>query len=310
VHILCGLRRCDEWSLPELWRRTCGAPTARKEAVNYRHAYHAGNFADVIKHVALVAILLRLKKKDKPFRVIDTHGGRGLYDLSGSEAVRTGEAKEGIARIRDLSGPQTLQTYLDLTRILGAGRYPGSPLIAARLLRPDDRLIAIEKHPEEFAELKKTLAIFATTRVVEADGYERLTALLPPPERRGLVLIDPPYESDDEFERGANALIEAQRKFATGIYMLWFPIKSAAAANAFAGEVANTGVSKLLRIDIDLGTQPKGDKERLSAAGLLIVNPPFGFAEEMRQIARILAPSLGRDGPAAITVNWLSGAEN
>ncbi|HEX3948847.1 MAG TPA: 23S rRNA (adenine(2030)-N(6))-methyltransferase RlmJ, partial [Steroidobacteraceae bacterium] len=239
-----------------------------------------------------------------------THAGRGLYDLSGGEAVRTGEAKEGIARIRDLSGPQTLQTYLDLTRSPGAGKYPGSPLIAARLLRPDDRLIAIEKHPEEFAELKKTLAIFATTRVVEADGYERLAALLPPPERRGLVLIDPPYESDDEFERAANALIEAQRKFATGIYMLWFPIKSAAAANAFAGEVANTGVSKLLRIDIDLGTQPKGGKERLSAAGLLIVNPPFGFAEEMRQIARILAPSLGRDGPAAITVNWLSGAEN
>jgi 23S rRNA (adenine2030-N6)-methyltransferase len=272
--------------------------------VNYRHAYHAGNFADVVKHVALVTIIEHLKKKDKPFRVIDTHAGRGLYDLSGDEALRTGEAREGIARVRDLSGPPVLQTYLDLVRSMGEGKYPGSPLIAARLLRPDDRLVAIEKHPEEFEALKKSLSIFATTRVAEADGYERLKALMPPPERRGLVLIDPPYEADDEFARAAAALIEAQRKFATGIYMLWFPIKSAAAANAFAGEIANAGMEKLLRIDIDVGAV---DKERLSAAGLLIVNPPFGFAQEMRALAPILAPALGRGGAVALTVDWLSG---
>ncbi len=145
-------------------------------------------------------------------------------------------------------------------------------------------MIAIEKHPEEFAELKKALCIFATTRVVEADGYERLNALLPPPERRGLVLIDPPYEANDEFAQAARALIDAHRKFATGIFMLWFPIKSAADANAFAGEIANAGVEKLLRIDIDLSARSQtSDKDRLSAAGLLIVNPPYGFADEMRR---------------------------
>jgi 23S rRNA (adenine2030-N6)-methyltransferase len=275
--------------------------------VNYRHAYHAGNFADVIKHVALVAIIEHLKKKDKPFRVIDTHAGRGLYDLSGEEALRTGEAREGIARVRDLSGPPALQTYLDLVRGAGEGKYPGSPLIAARLLRPADRLVAIEKHPEEFAELKKALSIFATTRVAQADGYERLKALMPPPERRGLVLIDPPYEADDEFARAAAALIEAQRKFATGIYMLWFPIKSAAAANAFTGEIANAGMEKLLRVDIDVGA---ADKERLSSAGLLIVNPPYGLAEEMRAVAGVLAPALGRGAPADISVRWLAGRDS
>jgi 23S rRNA (adenine2030-N6)-methyltransferase len=274
--------------------------------VNYRHAYHAGNFADIVKHVALVAILEHLKKKDKPFRVIDTHAGPGLYDLSGLEASRTGEAKDGADRVRTLSGSAALQIYLDILRSTGADKYPGSPLIVARLLRPTDRLVAVEKHPEEFAELEKTLSIFATARVAEADGYERLKALVPPPERRGLVLIDPPYESGDEFHRAAAALIEARRKFGTGIYMLWFPIKSAAAANAFAGEIANSGIEKLLRIDIDIGTT---DKERLSAAGLLVANPPYGFAEEMREIAAILAPALGRGAPADIAIRWLSGGE-
>jgi 23S rRNA (adenine2030-N6)-methyltransferase len=278
--------------------------------VNYRHAYHAGNFADVIKHVALVAILQHLKKKDKPFRVIDTHAGRGLYDLSGDKALRTGEAKDGIARVRDLSGALALDAYLDLVRSVGSEHYPGSPLIAARLLRPADRLVAIEKHDEEFTELKQSLSNFATTRVVEGDGYERLSALMPPPERRGLVLIDPPYEAEDEFTRAARALIDAHRKFATGIFMLWFPIKSVAAANGFTGEIATAGIGKLLRVDIDLGAQPGADRERLSAAGLLIVNPPYGFADEMRRIATILAPALGRGTPARITIDWLSGGES
>ena len=277
--------------------------------MNYRHAYHAGNFADVVKHVALVAILLRLKKKETPFRVIDTHAGRALYDLSGREASRTGEAGEGISRVRNLSGamPEALRVYLDLVRGIGEEKYPGSPLIAARMLRAGDRLIAIEKHPEEFSELKKALSIFATVRAAEADGYERLKALLPPPERRGLVLIDPPYEVDDEFERAAEALVMAHRKFPTGIYMLWFPVKSAAAANAFAGEIANAGIAKLLRVEIDLGEHHKTD--RLSMAGLLVANPPYGFADEMREIGAVLGPALGRGRPAAVAVQWLVGGE-
>lgn len=278
--------------------------------MNYRHAFHAGNFADVIKHVALVAVLQHLKKKDKPFRVIDTHAGRGLYDLSGDKASRTGEAKHGIARVRDLSGAPALDVYLDLVRSVASEHYPGSPLITARLLRPADRLVAIEKHDEEFAGLKQSLSSFATTRVIEGDGYERLSALMPPPERRGLVLIDPPYEAEDEFTQVARALIDAHRKFATGIFMLWLPIKSVAVANGFTGEIATAGIGKLLRVDIDLGAQQGAEKERLSAAGLLIINPPYGFADEMRRIAAILAPALGRGTPARITIDWFSGGES
>jgi 23S rRNA (adenine2030-N6)-methyltransferase len=271
--------------------------------MNYRHAFHAGNFADVVKHIALVSILMHLKKKPAPFVVIDTHAGRGLYDLGGEEARRSGEAELGIARVRDVSdGPDALRGYLDLVRQPGEGRYPGSPLIVARLLRPEDRLVAIEKNMEESMALKAALARFRRARVVAGDGYARLPALLPPPERRGLILIDPPYEAPDEFERAAGAVADIQRRFATAIVTIWFPIKSAAAANAFCGEVLAAGPRRLLRIDFAVDAP----QDRLGAAGLLIVNPPFGFEQEMRAALGIVAPRLGRDKPARLGLSWLT----
>jgi 23S rRNA (adenine2030-N6)-methyltransferase len=278
--------------------------------MNYRHEYHAGNFADVVKHLALVAILLHLKKKDAPFAVIDTHAGRGLYRLSGEKAARTGEAEGGIARLAELSGgPPALETYLDLVRSSGTGFYPGSPLIAAKLLRPSDRLVAIEKHPEEFAALKATLAPYAKARAVEADGYARLKALLPPPERRGLVLIDPPYEKESEFADAAHVVSEMMRRFATGIALVWFPLKSPRDADAFTGEVLAAGVKKLLRVDIETG--PRAEAERLSAAGIAVVNPPYGFAGEMRASLDRVAPLLGRKAgaPAQVRLDWIAGEE-
>jgi 23S rRNA (adenine2030-N6)-methyltransferase len=257
--------------------------------MNYRHAFHAGNFADVVKHVALAAILLHLRKKETPFAVLDTHAGRGLYDLSGEEALRTGEFKSGIGKLDDLqTGPEALGAYLDLVRGLGTTRYPGSPLIAAKLLRPQDRLIAIEKHPEDFEALTKALAPFARARAECADGYARLPALLPPPERRGLVLIDPPYEAPDEFAQAAQAAAAALRRFATGITLIWFPIKSRAQAEAFCGELLLAGPRKMLRIDIEVA---KVD-DRLAAAGLVVVNPPYGFEEEMRAALALIEPRL------------------
>ena len=276
--------------------------------MNYRHAFHAGNFADVVKHVALVAILLHLRKKDKPFRVIDTHAGRGIYDLDSEAAQRTGEAAGGIARLADLSGallPPALATYLDIVRATGAARYPGSPLIAAQLLRENDKLIAIEKHPEDEAVLAHALARFKNAKSASADGYTRLAALLPPPERRGLVLIDPPFEAEDEFAQLAQALAGVRKRFATGITLVWHPVKSKAASDAFAGEVLAGGAQEIARVTIDIGREAKGDKDRLSAAGLLVVNPPYGFVEEMQAAAEILAPRLGRDGPAKISVTDL-----
>lgn len=272
--------------------------------MNYRHAFHAGNFADVVKHVALVSIVQHLKKKNAPFAVIDSHAGRGLYDLTSSEAQRSGEAAWGIDRVRYLTGgPESLGTYLELVRSCGDGLYPGSPLIAARLLRHDDRLVAIEKHPEDVSALRAALAPYRRARVVEADGYARLHALLPPPERRGLVLIDPPYEAPDEFAAAARAVAGILRRFATGVVVIWFPVKSSAAANAFSGEVLAAVPAKLLRLDIEAGAEGG----RMGAAGLLIVNPPFGFQDEMQTALALLAPHLGRQKPARTSLSWLAG---
>src|ERR1700722_17427046 len=179
--------------------------------MNYRHAFHAGNFADVVKHLALVRILLHLSRKETPFAVIDSHAGRGVYDPTADEARRPREAETGIETLRGLGGPEALQTYLSLAGDPHA--YPGSPLIAAKLLRAQDRLVAVEKHPEEAVALKKSLAPFRKARVEEDDGYRRLAALLPPPERRGLVLMDPPFEAVDEFEHLAEAAKQGLARF-------------------------------------------------------------------------------------------------
>jgi 23S rRNA (adenine2030-N6)-methyltransferase len=276
--------------------------------MNYRHGYHAGNFADVIKHVALVQILLHLKKKDGAFAVIDSHAGRGLYDLAGVEAEKTGEAQGGIARLLDMDGdlPNALAAYLALVKDAGAQKYPGSPLIAARMLRPQDRLTAIEKHPEEFAALKAALAPFRNAVVENGDGYARALKLLPPQQRRGVTVIDPPFESPDEFQALARAMNDARRKFATGIFLVWYPIKAQRAVDGFLGEVLAGGAQKALTVDI--AVPPEGEK--LARAGLLVINPPYGFAAAMKAIATILAPRLGRNGtPARIALAWLAGAE-
>jgi len=269
--------------------------------VNYRHGYHAGNFADVIKHLALVAILLHLRKKDTPFAVIDSHAGRGSYDLAGLEAAKTGEAQGGIARLADLSGemPEALSTYLSLAR--QSATYPGSPLIAAKLLRPQDRLTAIEKHPEEFAALEKNLEPYRNCTAELADGYTRTAKLLPPPSRRGLVLMDPPFESPDEFSALAQAARDAYRKFATGIFLIWYPIKSRAEVDAFTAEVLAGGIAKAMAID----TQVPAPEGKLGRAGLLVINPPYGFAVAIGQAALLLAPRLGGE----IISAWRAGTE-
>jgi len=269
--------------------------------VNYRHGYHAGNFADVVKHLALVAILLHLRKKDTPFAVIDSHAGRGSYDLAGIEAAKTGEAQGGIVRLADLTGemPEALSTYLSFAGERAA--YPGSPLIAAKLLRPQDRLTAIEKHPGEFAALEKTLEPYRNCTVELADGYARTVKLQPPPSRRGLVLIDPPFESPDEFSTLAQAAREAYRKFATGIFLIWYPIKSRAEADAFTAEVLAGGIAKAMTID----TQVAAPEGKLACAGLLVINPPYGFAAGIEQVGRLLGPRLG----GQITLAWRVGTE-
>jgi len=270
--------------------------------MNYRHIYHVGNFADVLKHTALVWVLLHLRKKDKPFAMIDTHAGRGIYDIGGAEAQKTGEASEGILRLLALSSvPGMLSRFLDIVRSFGQGLYPGSPLVAAQMLRPNDRLIAIECQTAEYDELAKQLTPFANARAIHGDGYRELPRLLPLHERRGVILIDPPYEDEDEFSRAAETLVSAHHRFATAIYMLWYPAKEQPKVSATAGELLNAGIESLVRIELDVGAKPERQGGRgppMSATGLLIVNPPFGFTSEMQTVLPFLAETLAQ-GPGA-----------
>jgi 23S rRNA (adenine2030-N6)-methyltransferase len=267
-------------------------------AMNYRHSFHAGNFADVVKHLALVCIVLYLRRKETPFAVIDSHAGRGVYDLASPEARRTGEAETGIERLRGLDGPEALRMYLSLAADPKA--YPGSPLIAAELLRTQDRLVAVEKHPEEAAELKKALSSFRKARVEEDDGYRRLVSLLPPPERRGLILIDPPFEVEDEFERAAEAAKQGLARFATGIFLIWYPVKSQAAARAFCGEVLAGAPAFVTALTID--TAIAAAEGKLDRTGLLLLNPPYGFEADMNEVLALVMPCMP-GGKAA--VEWL-----
>ena len=276
--------------------------------MNYRHAYHAGNFADVLKHAALVSVLNHLRRKPSPFAVIDTHAGRGLYDLSGVEAGKTNEAQDGILKLREAPAlPESIAAYVETVSAFGEMNYPGSPLIAARALREKDRLVAVEKHEEEFLALRAALAPHAGARAVKGDGYRELEKLLPPPERRGLVLIDPPFEEDDELENAVQALIAAHRRFATGIYLFWYPAKDRAGITRAVGEMLHANIAELLRIELDIGADEDVEREPLTATGLLVVNPPYGFAAAMRETVDFLGLHLARGEGAGGFVDVLAG---
>ena len=277
--------------------------------MNYRHIFHAGSFADVVKHVVVVAILQHLRRKEKPFQVIDAHAGRGLYHIESPEADRSREAAGGIGRIQDLDVrtdlPDSLRTYLNCVNAEKPGNYPGSPRIAARLLRPQDRLVAIEKNREEAEALSGALAMFPNARTIAGDAYDILPSLLPPRERRGVVILDPPYEADDEFLRIAQLTASAHRRFATGVFLLWFPTKSAAAEEALIGELQIRGIAPAMRIVIDIGRNANEERQRLSSAAVVVVNPPYMLEEEIGAAAKWLAPRLGLIAPAEISLSPL-----
>jgi 23S rRNA (adenine2030-N6)-methyltransferase len=275
--------------------------------MNYRHAFHAGGFADVIKHIVLVRILTYLQDKPAPFRVIDTHAGAGVYDLTSDEARRTGEWLTGIARLMQARfSEKTLalvKPYLDIVRAFNPqgelAAYPGSPLIARALLRPQDRLTACEVEPKARKRLIDALRRDTQARVVDLDGWTALPAFVPPNERRGLVLIDPPYEQKDEFERMAEGFARAFAKWPTGSYLLWYPVKSRRATDNLARHVAGvagavTPAGKCLRLEFSVA--PQAAEAGLISAGLLIVNPPWTLAGELRAILPELEKPLGQGG--------------
>jgi 23S rRNA (adenine2030-N6)-methyltransferase len=275
--------------------------------MNYRHAFHAGGFADVIKHIVLVRILIYLQEKQAAFRVIDTHAGAGLYDLTGEEARRGGEWLTGIARIMQARFSETtlplVKPYLDIVRAFNPDRdlaaYPGSPLIARALLRPQDRLTACEVELSARKRLIDALRRDTQARVVDLDGWLALPAFVPPKERRGLVLIDPPYEQKDEFERLAEGFAQAYAKWPTGSYLLWYPVKSRRATDTLARLVAEAvGASKpagtALRLEFSVA--PQTADAALASTGLLIVNPPWTLLGELKAILPELEKPLGQGG--------------
>ena len=275
--------------------------------MNYRHAFHAGGFADVIKHIVLARILTYLQDKPAAFRVIDTHAGAGVYDLTGDEGHRGGEWLTGIARVMQARFSETTASlvapYLDIVRAFNSQRelevYPGSPLIARALLRPQDRLTACEVEPKARKHLIDALRRDTQARVVDLDGWLALPAFVPPNERRGLVLVDPPYEQKDEFERMAEGFAEAFAKWPTGSYLLWYPVKSRRATDSLARHVAQSvgggpSLGKCLRLEFSVAPQNAGTN--LTSAGLLIVNPPWTLAGELRTILPELEKPLGQGG--------------
>jgi 23S rRNA (adenine2030-N6)-methyltransferase len=278
--------------------------------MNYRHAFHAGNFADVHKHAVLGRVLAHLRLKPAAFRVIDTHAGAGRYDLSGPQPSRSGEWRAGIARVWEVlrrGEPEALLApYLDVVSALNpAGTltvYPGSPLIIQNLLRPQDRLIACEFEPTAAAALAQALRGDRRAKALAIDGWTALGAYVPAKERRGLVLVDPPFEEAADFGRLSGALAAAYRKWPTGIYMLWYPIKERDAPDALARRLQRLAVPKLLRSELTLG-QPQVEGG-LAGSGLVVVNPPFTLEEELRRLMPALGAALSRN--ARHRLDWLA----
>ena len=263
--------------------------------MHYRHAYHAGNFADVFKHILLVGLLQALNRKDKPWCYLDTHAGAGRYDLDSAAAGKTAEWEGGIGRLRGLkNAPEPLAGFL---KIVGAKttRYPGSPLFAEALMRPGDRLVLCEKEPEVYEQLKSTLH----AEIHQRAGYGA-HGLVPPKEKRGLILIDPPFEARDEFTRASEFLAKACARFSNGVYALWYPLKNRHEAERFLRRVQRDIAQPLLNIAFENGAPGEG---QMRACGLLVVNPPFQFEREIEPALKILVRELAQGPRAQYQIN-------
>jgi 23S rRNA (adenine2030-N6)-methyltransferase len=288
--------------------------------MNYRHVFHAGNICDVVKHVVLLELLGHLRGKETPFCVLDTHAGAGLYDMHDLRALKTGEAQSGIYKLLRAPAIADLPHYY---RILGLFNpdwkpakpeetltqfrfYPGSPLFVREMLRMQDRLIACEWHPDDGGDLKRQFRGMKQAHVHHRDGYEALGAFLPPAEKRGLVLIDPPYEEVDEFSKLADAALKASKRWPQGIFMLWYPVKDRPTVWNFHEALAAGGVAKILCAEFIFEEETRSD--RLNGSGLIIVNPPWQFEERLHYLFRILHEAM-QTRHHGIAIKWLTPEE-
>jgi 23S rRNA (adenine2030-N6)-methyltransferase len=284
--------------------------------VNYSHAFHAGSFADVFKHAVLCRILHYLREKPAAFRVIDTHAGAGLYDLSSVQAARGGEWRVGIGRLMAVQAslPDPVAALLaPYFEVIGAlnepGKltlYPGSPALTRAWLRAQDRLVACELEPKAAVVLARNMRGDSRIQTIEVDGWTALSAQVPPPERRGLVLVDPPFEEDADFHRLSHMFALAHRKWATGIFALWYPIKGRAEADVLAKRLSRLGIAKILRAELIVS--PVSNPARLNGSGLIVINPPWTLESELAALLPALVSVLEREPKSGgFKLDWLAG---
>lgn len=268
--------------------------------LSYRHAFHAGNYADVLKHAVIALVVDYLAQKDKPFYVHDTHAGAGRYLLGDAKAQKTGEYRDGIEKVLAAAEPPAaLLPYLDVVKAMNPGElahYPGSPWLVRQLLRPYDRLFLTELHPADLKLLQGTFERDRQVRIEQADAYETLVAKLPPKEKRGLVVMDPPYELKDDYQAVVNAIGDAYRRFATGTYIVWYPVVERARVEAMMAAFKATGIRKQLRIEH--GLRPDTDQHGMTSAGVLVINPPWTLKAAMDEalpwLDKVLAKGAGQ----------------
>lgn len=276
--------------------------------LSYRHSFHAGNFADVIKHIVLIEILEHLSSKDAPFDYIDSHAGAGLFDLGSEHASKLQEYRGGVAKLETASWPELARYFEILGKYNSPGKlqyYPGSPLIARQFLRAKDRAWLFELHPADFDLLQSHTAKDRRFRAEREDGFRGLLALLPPLSRRALVLIDPSYEVKSDFSAVVDTVTKACKKFATGIYAIWYPVVERERIDGLESGFINSGIRDIKRFE--LGITADADARGLSAAGMIVVNPPWKLMEKMSALLPRLVETLGKDDGASFKADTLVG---
>ncbi|MBY8039756.1 23S rRNA (adenine(2030)-N(6))-methyltransferase RlmJ [Vibrio fluvialis] len=275
--------------------------------LSYRHSFHAGNHADVVKHIVQSLILSALQQKDKPFVYHDTHSGVGRYDLTHEWSEKTGEYKQGIARLwQQTEVPEDIHSYLEAIKALnddGELRYyPGSPRVARAHLRSDDRMVLTELHPSDYPLLEQEFHRDRQVAIFKEDGFARLKGSLPPKERRGLVLIDPPYELAKEYRDVVQAIAQSYKRWATGIYAIWYPVVNRCDIDDMIEGLQGLGIRKILQIE--LGVSPDTNERGMTASGMIVINPPWKLESQMQSILPFLkeaiAPATGH-----YKVDWI-----
>ena len=276
--------------------------------LSYRHSFHSGNHADVLKHCVQSLILQSLKVKDKAFVYIDTHAGAGCYDLHSKEMDKTGEYLEGIKRLWEADVPAAMEAYLEILKNLnGAGelsQYPGSPLLAKELCRPQDRLLLSELHPADFVLLKELFASDRRTQVHRVDGFSQLKGALPPPERRGMVLIDPPYELDHEYADVVKAVMDGIKRWATGTFAIWYPVVHRDDVDFLQRKLSAAGLPGTLQIELNV--VQGHNRFGMTGSGMIVVNPPWKLEQQMNELLPWLVDKLGQSPEANFKLRWLS----